>query len=66
MRSHIKQVQSHLVLYEVFHELSTPEQVRAGRHLDDPVTFQQRVLGEFDYITLPSSIETTNDLVAME
>lgn len=39
----------HVLLYEVEHELSWPEQVLAGRHLDDPVTYYYTPLGEFDF-----------------
>ena len=40
---------SHVVLYQVQHNLSTVAQVRAGRRLDDPVTFMHRVAGEYSY-----------------
>lgn len=39
----------HVVLSRVEHELSSPAQVRAGRRLDDPVTFNQRQIGSFSY-----------------
>lgn len=38
-----------VLIYEVEHELSWPVQVRAGRHLDDPVTYFNYPLGEYEY-----------------
>ena len=47
----------HVVLYEVNHSLSSPEQVRAGRHLDDPVTYWQELIGEYAYDNQGNLIE---------
>ena len=38
-----------IFLYEVEHELSWPSQVLAGRHLDDPVTYINFPLAEYDF-----------------
>ena len=38
-----------VVLYRVWHELSSTAQVRAGRRLDDPVTYYQDVVGDYSF-----------------
>ena len=40
---------SEVVLSEVQHELSTPQQFRSGRAIDDPITYSENWLGEFKW-----------------
>lgn len=42
-----------VTLSQVQHELSTPEQVRSGRAIDDPITYNELWLGEFKWHSGP-------------
>ncbi|WP_231753245.1 hypothetical protein [Rosistilla carotiformis] len=44
-----------VTMSQVQHELSTPDQVRAGRAIDDPITYNELWLGEFKWHSAPRS-----------
>ena len=46
---HRKTGANDIVLSRVWHELSSPAQVLAGRRIDDPLTYEEELLGEFNW-----------------
>ena len=44
---------THVVISQVQHELSSPAQVRSGRAIDDPITYNEMWLGEFTWDAPP-------------
>lgn len=44
-----------VVVSQVQHDLSTPAQVRSGRRIDDPITYNELWLGEFKWKIPPES-----------
>jgi hypothetical protein len=48
-----------LVLSMVYHDLSSPAEVLAGRPIDDPSTYTETPLGEFNWTETESSAQST-------